>query len=524
MRLGIDFGTTRTVVAVADRGNFPVIHFENEHGDMQPWYPSLIGVHGKQIAFALEAREHVGAPEWIFQRSMKRNLGALAPDTRVALGDLALPAFELLVRYLTSLRQDLLKRSSLEAKAKEPLEAFIAVPANANSNQRFLTMEGFRRAGFHVLGMINEPSAAGLEYAHSHIANEWTARKQYLLVYDFGGGTFDASVLGLTDHHHEVLTDEGIAWLGGDDIDEMLLDLTLSQMTPLPELTAQARFQLLEECRRQKENLHPNTRKIAIDTGRAIEGGGTVMVTTEALYARCAPLVERTIDALEAAMTRLRHQSGLAWSDVETVYLVGGSSDLPLVGRMLRERYGRRIKRSPYPYSATAIGLAIAADAHAGPILRERFTRHFGVWREAESGRWVVFDPIFSKDTLLPAPGEPPLVRTSLYHPAHNAACFRYLECSRLAEDGQPAGDVTPWEEIVFPINPALRAETGNKVMDVHRTNEFASRAIQELYCCDSQGMVEVTISDQSDAYERSYRLMQPSARKKTKAREKGKS
>jgi molecular chaperone DnaK (HSP70) len=524
MRLGIDFGTTRTVVAAADRGNFPVISFQNEHGDMQSWYPSLIGVRAGQLASALDAQEHMGDPEWTFQRSIKRSLGELSPDETVALGDLELPVFELLVRYLTRLRQDLLERSNLEAKSKEPLEALIAVPANANSNQRFLTMEGFRGAGFRVLGMINEPSAAGIEYAHSHITNEWTARKQYLVVYDLGGGTFDASVLGLTDHHHEVLTDEGIARLGGDDIDEILLELALAQTSLGAKLTPQARYHLLEECRRQKESLHPNTRRIAIDTGRAIEGGSTVMVATDALYARCTPLVERTLDALEAAMARVRHQSGLAWSDIETIYLVGGSSDLPIVGRLLRERYGRRVRRSPYPHSATAIGLAIAADAHAGPILRERFTRHFGVWREAESGRRVIFDPIFSKDTPLPAPGEPPLVRTSLYHPAHNAACFRYLECSRLTEDGQPAGDITPWDEIVFPIDPSLRNEPGPNVIDVRRTEAFATQVIQERYCCDSCGMIEVAISDQTAAYQRGYRLLQPSARKKPKPRDKGRS
>jgi molecular chaperone DnaK (HSP70) len=518
MRLGIDFGTTRTVVAAADRGNYPVISFQNETGDMQPWYPSLIGALGSKIAFALEAQAHIAEPGWIFQRSLKRSLSALSPDATIALGDLEVPALDMLVQYLTRLRQDLYECSNLEVKPKEPLEAFIAVPANANSNQRFLTLEAFRLSGFRILGMINEPSAAGIEYAHSHITNEWTAKKQYLVVYDLGGGTFDASVLGLSDHHHEVLTDEGISHLGGDDIDALLLELALSRASFRQELSPMARYFLLEECRRQKEGLHPNTRRIAIDLGRVLEGCGTIIVTTDEFYARCSPLINQTIVALEAAMGRIRHQSGLAWSDVETIYLVGGSSDLPIVGRLLRDRYGRRVRRSPYPHSATAIGLAIAADAQAGHVLRERFTRHFGVWREAESGRRVIFDPIFLKDTPLPSPEEKPLTLMRLYRPAHNIACFRYLECSRLAEDGQPAGDITPWDDIAFPVHKTLRTDPRTLAVEVHRTEDVADQVIEECYRCDPHGMIEVTISDQTIPYRQTYRLRQSSSGKKQRS------
>lgn len=518
MRLGIDFGTTRTVVAAADRGNYPAISFQDETGDMQPYYPSLIATQGNQTVFALEAQSHLGEPGWYILRSLKRLLGDLALNSTVTLGHQPIAAFDVLVQYLMHLHRDLHECSNLEINSREPLEALIAVPANANSNQRFLTLEGFRRAGFRVLGMINEPSAAGIEYAHSHITNEWTVRNKYLVVYDLGGGTFDASVIGLSDHYHEVLTDEGIARLGGDDIDALLLELALSRASHSPELPETARYHLLEECRRQKEGLHPNTRKIAIDLGRGIEGGGTVIVTTEEFYSRCAPLIDQTIAAMEAAMGRVRHKSGLAWSDVETIYLVGGSSDLPIVGRMLRERYGRRVRRSPYPYSATAIGLAIAADAEAGHHLKERFTRHFGVWREAESGRRIVFDPIFPKDTPLPGPAESMLVHTRIYHPAHNVAHFRYLECSRLSEDGQPAGDITPWDEIVFPVDPALRAEPKPDAIEVRRTGNVASQVIEERYLCHPNGMIEVTVIDQTTAYQQTYRLRQSLAAKKQKS------
>src|SRR3989454_12776511 len=141
---------------------------------------------------------------------------------------------------------------------------------------------------------------------------------------------------------------------------------------------------------------------------------------------------------------------------VAALYVVGGASALPLVGRLRRERYGRKVITSPYPQGATAMGLAIAADQEAGYALRERFTRHFGVWREAEDGRAVAFDVVFAKARLLPAPSEAPLTCTRRYQPTHTVGHFRYLECSQLTDTGDPTGDLTPWDEVYCSFVPAL--------------------------------------------------------------------
>jgi len=515
MRLGIDFGTTHTVVAAADRGNYPVISFETASGDMQHWYPSLIAVQGSDILFGLDAQAHLGEPGWAFLRSMKRALRDLSPDSSFTVGAQQLPALDLLVGYLSRLRQDLQERSNLEVQARDQLEALIAVPANANSNQRFLTLESFRRAGFRILGMINEPSAAGMQFAHQHAANDWALRKEYILIYDLGGGTFDASVIYRSEQHHAVVTDEGIAELGGDDFDQLLTDLVMDRAGIRETLPPESRQQLQEECRRQKESIHPNTRKIVIDLGRIVEGQSAVIIPVEEFFGRCQPMVKQTIAAVEEAMTRARLADDVTWSDIAVVYLVGGSAELPVVGRVLREYYGSRVRRSPYPFSATAIGLAIAADSQPGHILRERFTRHFGVWREADFGRRVVFDPVFRKDTPLPGPTDTPLLHLRRYHPAHNVAHFRYLECSRLAADGQPEGDITPWDEIVFPLDPALRTESSTEALEVLRTGAVESQTIEERYQCDAHGMIEVTITDLTAGYHQSYRLRQVSKKRK---------
>jgi molecular chaperone DnaK (HSP70) len=210
--------------------------------------------------------------------------------------------------------------------------------------------------------------------------------------------------------------------------------------------------------------------------------------------------VERTLATLEEAM------QGQDWGAVAALYVVGGASALPLVGRMLRERYGRKVRTSPYPHAATAIGLAIAADQDAGYQLQERFTRHFGVWREAEDGRAVAFDVVFAKDSVLPAPGEAPLTCTRRYQPAHTIGHFRYLECSQLTHTGAPAGDLTPWDEVYFPFVPALHAADHLQGLSITRL-ERAAPWIEERYTCDAHGIITVEMQNQTCDYARRYHL-----------------
>src|SRR5262249_22927192 len=159
-------------------------------------------------------------------------------------------------------------------------------------------------------------------------------------------GTFDASVISMAARRHEVVRSTGIAQLGGDDVDHVLLDLALEQGRGHG-WTAAGRARLLEECRGKKEGVHAHTRRRGKDVERGREGAGTVVVSTSAFYERCQPLVERTLATVEEAM------QGLDWGAVAALYVVGGASALPLVGRLLRERYGRKVRTSPYPHAAT---------------------------------------------------------------------------------------------------------------------------------------------------------------------------
>jgi hypothetical protein len=111
--------------------------------------------------------------------------------------------------------------------------------------------------------------------------------------------------------------------------------------------------------------------------------------------------------------------------------------------------------------------LAISADANSGYVLRDRFARHFGVWREIDHGRGVAFDLLFPRGLELPRRGASPLKVVRSYRPVHNIGHFRYAEAARIGEDGQPSGDLTLWDDIQFPFDPALRSVPDLTLIDL---------------------------------------------------------
>jgi molecular chaperone DnaK (HSP70) len=498
MRLGIDFGTTRTRVAAAVRGNYPLVTFQTEDGGAMEWYPSLIAVRGGEMLFGPRAQAVQHEPEWAALGSFKRLLGGAGLESAWGVGDIEATALEWLTRFLAALRRDLLESSNLEAPRGERLEAMLGIPANATSTQRFLTLEAFRRAGFEVAGMLNEPSAAGIEYAHRYRRSGLSRHREHIAVYDLGGGTFDVAVIRMADSHHDVVSSEGIGRLGGDDFDQALLELTL-QAAP----SRAPRPRLLALCRQAKERIAPQTRKVVVDLGQLDGQAGAVLVPVEDFVERCAPLIARTIQATE---TVIQDALGADAAGLATVYLVGGSCELPALARALRERFGSRVRRSPYPSGATAIGLAVAADEESRYVLTERFTRHFGLWREADSGRRVSFDPIFTKGTTLPGPGDAPLVARRRYRPAHNIGRFRFIECSALS-GGEPAGDIVPWAEAIFPLDPRLAGSTRLATVPVKAEPSVGEYEVEEEYRCNAAGIVEVTLRHLQAGYERRFKV-----------------
>jgi molecular chaperone DnaK (HSP70) len=504
MKLGIDFGTTRIVAAAADRGNYPLAGFESFDGQAREWFPPLVAMRGSERRFGWSAWAVQGDPAWTVLRSLKRLLKLAGPTTQLNLAGRTMPVMELATELLSAFRQQLRQASTLSLDRGEPLEAMIGVPANANSNQRFLTAEAFRAAGFHVLGMLNEPSAASVEFGHRERTQRKAQPRRSLLVYDLGGGTFDASLVEMEEDTHTVLASAGLPDLGGDDFDEILANLALDTAGRGGEresLSDAESFRLLEECRERKESLNPQTRRMVVDLERVREGWGEVSIAVAPYYELCRPLVEQTARVVEEMLAAFPNQP------VETLYVTGGGSELPAVARVLKETFGKAVRRSAYMRSATAIGLAIGADERSGYVLRDRFARHFGVWREADHGRAVTFDLLFPRGLELPRRGAPPLRVVRTYRPVHNVGHFRYVEAARIGADGQPSGDLTLWDDIQFPFDPALRGSSDLTLVDVSRMGGGPGSEVEEEYSCDANGIVKVTIRNRSAAYRREYTL-----------------
>jgi molecular chaperone DnaK (HSP70) len=484
--LGIDFGTTRVVVAAADRGNVPVVTFEGRDGEPREWYPALVALRGDEVRTGFAAEAVARDSNWHLVRSLKRILAASGPAHEIA----GHPVRDLARRFLTDLHDALLRRSNLRPDGSAPLRVAAAVPANAAGAQRLLTADAFTAAGFDVVRMFDEPSAAGLEYARRR-PKDAEVRKRHVAVFDLGGGTFDASVIAMADALHEVITTEGVRDLGGDDFDRVLLEMALADTGRAMPEPGPERDRLLEAARRGKEAFNPSTRRLSVE----MEPDGLLATVDVADYEDAVrPLIDEAIDALDRALDRAAAAVGHEARDHAVIYQVGGASLLPTVGRMLRECWGRRVHRSPYPHAAVAMGLAIAAESGTDTAIAGRLTRTFGVWRERQSGADVVFDAVFTKDTPLPAPGEPPLAAVRRYRTAHDVAHYRFVETSRLHDDGSPAGGVTPWAEVAVATAPNLH-RLDSPPADVRRL-EHDGPEVTERYSLDRDGIIRVMIED----------------------------
>jgi hypothetical protein len=156
--------------------------------------------------------------------------------------------------------------------------------------------------------------------------------------------------------------------------------------------------------------------------------------------------------------------------------------------------------------SATAIGLAISADADSGYVLRDRFARHFGVWRETDNGQEAAFDLLFPRGLELPGRGAPPLRVVRSYRPVHNIGHFRHVEAASIGQGGSPTGDLTLWDDIRFPFDPALQGAEDLTLIEVRR-REGPGPEVEEEYLCDASGIVKVTIRNCSASYGREYTL-----------------
>jgi len=245
-----------------------------------------------------------------------------------------------------------------------------------------------------------------------------------------------------------------------------------------------------------------------VDPGAILDDETTVVLGTERIYERCGPLIQNTVAAVQGVLqnlSRVRHDYG-DQKNLAAIYLVGGAVSFPPVLRTLRMLFGRKVRVSPFPYAATSIGLAVAANPERQIRLRESVSRNFGVWREHEGGRKKVFDPIFGKDNQLDWEGGR-LTATRSYHPAHNVGHLRYLECSSIGEAGEPQGDITLWRDVFFPYDPQLKERKSFSRITVEERPDLLEQEVIETYSYDGKGMIHVEIENRTGGYSRLFKL-----------------
>lgn len=282
--------------------------------------------------------------------------------------------------------------------------------------------------------------------------------------------------------------------LGGDDFDEVLLACALECAgLRAVDLLESERAALLRECRIAKESLSPQSKTMSVEVRAR-----TVMIPVPVFYERASALVAHTFGVLDPLLDSRGDGERVLPDSVAGLYVVGGGSRLPLVARMLRTTFGRRVHRSAHTAGSTAIGLAIAADETAGYSLADRLSRGVGVFRELDSGRAVSFDALLSPDARW-TPGESTVV-TRRYRAAHNIGYYRFVEYRQRDEEGVPRGEVSPFGELLMPFDPGLRV----KGLDLSRIGIVRTEdgpLVEERYLVDENGIVKVEIEDLETGY-----------------------
>lgn len=345
MIVGIDLGTSTSEIAVL-KGGLPVLIREIA-GSSKGFLPSVVAIGsdgtlriGEAAAALLEVRPEAAIAE------VKRQMGAAA---RVTLDGESYAPQEISALILRHLKRE------AEAALGEPVtEAVITVPAYFTDVQRRATHDAGELAGLRVRRLVNEPTAAALAYGieRPHV-------EERVVVYDLGGGTFDVTLLELSEGVLDVVASTGNSQLGGKDFDDRLTAFLVTacrrETGVDPSASPRAHARLRGAAKRAKEDLSSaEGSRIEIDVSEGVRW--EYMLTRAAFEAQIEDLVHSTTKQLDEALRQKRLKPG----DVDTILLVGGSSRVPLVRAVVSTYFGgRHLRTEVHPDEAVALGAAV---------------------------------------------------------------------------------------------------------------------------------------------------------------------
>jgi molecular chaperone DnaK len=371
---GIDLGTSNSVVTVMLEGEPIVIPDRDENR-----------IHPSVIHFESDGETQVGASAADYRitdpshtvYSAKRLIGRpfSDPDVKVMMGSYPYPIVEgpegqprikiynqlhppegiagRILHYLKGVTRDYL------GEAVE--RAVITVPANFDEGQRRATKRAGEMAGLDVLRLVNEPTAAALAYGHAE------GRRERIAIYDFGGGTFDISILELRDNVYQVVSTAGNSYLGGDDIDYRLVSMMLNAFERQhgydlsSEETVQQR---LKSIAQDLKHQLTDREQVSTQISEYVPGGLTELdlefsITRQEFERRCKDIVDQTLQTCEGAIDA----AGMQPAEIDQLVMVGGSTRIPLVQKRVSSYFNRKPVLDINPDEVVSIGAAIFGDS-----------------------------------------------------------------------------------------------------------------------------------------------------------------
>lgn len=364
MIVGIDLGTTNSLIAIIHpESNKPVALKEHDSSSL---VPSVIHFEkGGSLVVGEAAKPYLASDPARTIFSAKRLMGKTYTDIAGNASSLAYKIIddeERLVKVqvddkfyspvdLSALILKELKKNAEHILKTTVTKAVITVPAYFNDAQRQATRDAGKLAGLDVLRIINEPTAASLAYGFGLHKDEIKT----IAVYDFGGGTFDISILTINNGIFEVLATNGDTFLGGDDLDMAVVNYWIKEniFSGNPNEIRQ-NLRLIAEA--GKRHLSDNTEFTAMYQNK------TVNITSEVFDKIIQPIIDKTINCCINAL----RDSGLTKKEIDEVIMVGGSTRTPLVKKMVSDFFGKQVNDAVNPDEVVALGAAIQADILAG--------------------------------------------------------------------------------------------------------------------------------------------------------------
>lgn len=353
--IGIDLGTTNSVVSVLEGGEPTVI--TNPEGSRIT--PSVVGFtkDGQRLVGQLAKRQAVSNPDRTIA-SIKRHMGE---DYKVTIDGKNYTPQEISAMVLQKLKSD------AEAYLGETVtQAVITVPAYFNDSQRQATKDAGKIAGLEVLRIINEPTAAALAYGLDKDQDET------VLVFDLGGGTFDVSILELTGGTFEVQATNGDTHLGGDDFDKKVMDWMVAEFQrensidlSKDKMAAQRLIEAAEKAKIELSSMTSTNINLPFITADASGPKHLDLTLSRAKFDELTrDLVERTMEPTKLAMK----DAGLSGDQINKIILVGGSTRIPAVQNAIREILGKEPSKGINPDECVSVGAAIQGGVLAGEV------------------------------------------------------------------------------------------------------------------------------------------------------------